>query len=132
MRHLVTAAICVAAMTLPALSASGEELSWSCRNNDLEISCNHGKCEVAEAHTAMDVHLSRDEISVCAYSGCWAGKPSAIVQTGAFLTFAGTSLPFSTNPEDLADVSVTIATKSHVATILVAGGYATPAVCEPK
>jgi len=118
-------------MALPSLSLA-DGGTWNCRNIDLEVGCDGGKCTVAPAHTPMDVHLGPAEISVCAYSGCWEGKPAAVVRSGGFVTFIATGLPFSTNPESKADIAVTVEITSGVATILVAGLYATPAICSAE
>ncbi len=128
--HELTRNILIAAtaIAVPAL-ALADGASWNCRNVDLEIGCGGGKCTVAEAHTPMDVHLGVGGISVCAYTGCWEGAPAAVVRSGGFVTFIGAALPFSTNPDSVADIAVTVDTASGVATILVAGLYATPAIC---
>lgn len=121
---------------LQQASASGTQgavtAGWRCRNNDLEIACDETACEVSDSHTAMDVTLGRDEISICAYSGCWSGRPAAITLSGPFLTYSGVGLPFSTSPEDEANISVTVETSSQVANILVAGQFANPATCHPR
>lgn len=116
-----------AALNLPATSTG-----WTCRNNDLEIGCDETGCEVSTTHTPMDITVDHQEMSVCAYSGCWSGNPAAVTSSGSFLTFTGVDLPFSTAPEDRRDIAITIETTSRVATILVAGQYANPATCQPR
>ena len=76
--------------------------------------------------------VSALEMSICAYSGCWEGTPAATLTSGSFLTFTGVALPFSTNPDSFANVSVTINSKSEVGMILVEGMFASPALCTKK
>ncbi len=121
---LLTAGSAIATVKVPAISAG-----WNCSNVDLEVSCNATECKVSKGHTPMDVHVNASEISVCAYSGCWVGAPSTVTQSGPFQTFTGLSLPFSTNPDSLANVSVTINGVSRVAMILVGGEFTNPALC---
>lgn len=104
-------------------------VDWSCRNVAVEIACNEDGCEASDDHTPMDVSVSRAAISVCAYSGCWEGRPSAWMQAGQFQIVTASALPFSTNPASVADVSVTVDTGSGVGTILISGVFAHPARC---
>jgi hypothetical protein len=134
MRSLTRLGLCAVAA---ALAVAGEVnaaavTAWHCRNADVEIGCHDGRCAVAEAHTPMDVHVDAGSLRVCAYTGCWAGAPAAVLASGPFVTFSATALAFSTAPADRADISVTVDTRSRVATILVAGRYATPATCKPE
>lgn len=110
-------------------TAAPEPSNWTCRNADIEVVCADDSCRVTDAHTPMEVTVSGSEVSVCAYSGCWEGAAATTVRSGSFLTVTGTGLPFSSDPDDRADISVTIETASRVGTILVAGRYATPATC---
>lgn len=103
---------------------------WQCRNLDAEISCTAGECVTAGDHTPMDVHLSDDEISVCAYTGCWEGQLSGVLHSGQFKTYTGLDLPFSTQPDGEADISVTIDVENSVGTLIVPGLFAHPVTCE--
>ena len=116
------------ALGFAAVASSGDD-QWNCRNIDLEISCGLDGCIVSDAHTPMDVTVSAKEIRACAYTGCWEGRPSARMQSGHFQVFTGTALPFSTNPEDTADISLTVDAVTGTGTILVAGLYAQPVQC---
>lgn len=106
--------------------------SWICRNDDLEITCGDDGCQVSESHTPMYVFVDQREMRVCAYSGCWSGSPAAMTSSGWFLVATGKDLPFSTSPDDKTDITVTIERASRVATILVAGLFANPAICQPN
>lgn len=102
---------------------------WQCRNHEFEISCNSSQCERAESHTPMDIYLSDQEISVCAYTGCWEGRADTASNMGRFLTYTGLDLPFSTQADAKVDLSVTIDTENGVGTVLVAGLFVTPLTC---
>ena len=103
---------------------------WACRNLQFEIGCSGGTCSASDDFTPMDVHVSREEMDVCAYTGCWAGRPSVAAVAGGIEVFAGQDLAFSTSPDSTADIAVSIETKSGAATILVGGTFATPATCQ--
>ncbi len=118
------------AATVPAAAFGEEGETWNCRNVDFEISCADGTCASAESHTPMDIHLSQDEVSWCAYSGCWTGAPSAVVSSGPFETYFGLALTNSAAPDDVANVTVVIDKSTNAATVAAAGQYATPATCE--
>lgn len=123
------------AFATPALAAEdSSSAGWSCRNVDFEISCDEEKCEAAEAHTPMAIDLHENRMSACAYSGCWAGVPDVVVRSGRFETHAASDLPFSTaaDADMAADVSATIDIQSGTGTILVAGLYAHPMICEAR
>lgn len=123
-----------AAMGLPA-SAGGPppvEIEWNCTNPDLEISCPQGKCEVAEEHTSLSVTARADILEVCAYSGCWSGKPAASLQSGRFQTYTGVRLLYMLDTDDGAHASLTIDTHTGTGTLLVTSYYAQPMVCKLK
>ena len=132
------AAVVQQAAAVQLAAASAEEAAaasstrWTCRNTDLEVACGEDSCAVTPSHTPMFVTVDQNEMSVCAYSGCWSGSPAATITSGSFLMVTGRNLPFSTNPDDKQDVTVTIERASRVATILVAGEFANPATCEPN
>ena len=127
-KRLTFIALLTVASTTYAATAV-ESSGWNCRNTDLEVRCSDKKCEVAANHTPMDVHVSESAMSICAYSGCWEGAPSATMTAGSFVTFTGIALPFSTGSVGVANVSVTVNTASKVAMIMVEGMFASPALC---
>ena len=126
MRILITAVLAATA-ALPAFADGNAR--WYCRNMDMEISCSDDTCQAADVHTPMVIHLSPEELSLCAYTGCWTGQPSETVSSGRLQTFVAIALPFSTSPDSFADVSVTVDTETGTATVMVAGQYAHPATC---
>ena len=124
MKH-VACLVAVTALALPVVA----EGQWVCRNYQYEISCAEETCTASGSHTPMEVHLSAEEMDVCAYTGCWNGRPVSVVHSGRFETYTGLGLPFSTRPKASADVVVTVDREREVATILVGGLYAHPATC---
>ncbi len=119
---------------LPALADGhnrGANEGWNCRNYEMEISCNGGICEAAEAHTPMDIHLTDEEISLCAYTGCWVGETDAVIRSGRFETYVGDALPFTTSPGSKTDGSITVDVETGIATVIIADVYAQPLTCVP-
>lgn len=105
--------------------------SWTCQNNEFEISCSDAGCVESEGFTPMSVSVRPDEISLCAYTGCWSGAPAAVLRSGGLETFIGDGLVWSHDPDSTAQVVVAIDPEASAATILVAGLFATPATCQP-
>lgn len=106
-------------------------MEWSCRNIDVEISCDGEGCDVAtgDDFTPMDLTLDADGgMSLCAYSGCWSGKAIKTSTAGNYFTFIGVDLPWSGTNPDSADISATLNMKTMVATVL-ASDYAHPMTC---
>lgn len=104
---------------------------WTCRNVATEISCLDGECTLAleGGFTPMELTLASDgEMSLCAYSGCWAGKGTEIITAGNYFTAIGLNLPWSGTTDGSADMSATINMKTMIATVLTAG-YAHPMTC---
>lgn len=124
--------LALAAIALPASAGGGDDgAGWNCRNLQLEISCDGETCMAAEAFTPMDIHLTDTQLSLCAYTGCWVGAPTAITQSGRFITYAGSGLVFSTQTDSITDAVVTVDTATGTATVLVADTFAHPATCSP-
>ncbi len=112
-------------LALPALAAAE---TWTCRNMELEISCAEG-CTVSEEHTPVDIFVSAEEMSICAYSGCWEGAPRLVERVGAIETYVGEDLIWSGVTEDRATIAVSVDTENSVATVLIPGLFAMPATC---
>jgi hypothetical protein len=113
----------------PIMALAEPVPSYNCRNMDFEISCSSEGCVAAEAFTPMDIHLSGEEISLCAYTMCWRGAPDVVQRAGGFVSYTGTGLVGTRDVSDLVDAVITIETASGAASVLVAGRYATPANC---
>lgn len=117
--------------TSPVTDASLSQ-GWSCRNKDVEISCDSTACLVAQGSdfTPMDLTLSKTgEISLCAYSGCWEGQAKTITAEGQFLNLIGSNLSWSGSQESAADLAITVNKTSQTATLLM-DSYAQPMTCE--
>jgi hypothetical protein len=103
--------------------------SWQCRN-DLEITCENGKCDAKteDGFTPMSVNIDdTGAMNVCAYSGCWTGS-GQVFTTQKFLTLNASNLKFSTS-DDRANISITLDRTDNVA-IIKAGSFAQPLVCQ--
>ncbi len=113
--------------SLIALStASG----WSCQNQDLEISCADGSCEVADGFTPMDVTVDQHSLNVCAYSGCWSG-PATTVSSGNALYAVGHGMTWSQDASASgATFQVALDTSTGIA-VLNGEAYAHPMLCQP-
>jgi len=110
---------------LAAALASG----WNCRNLEVEISCNNGKCKVSDGFTPLDAYFGMDQnISIGMYTGVWEGKSTSI-ETGDYLIVIGKDLIFSTSNDMKANFLVTLDKKDRIA--LIKGyGYAMPMTCK--
>lgn len=121
--------------TLIIAQADTPMSAWACSNQDVEITCDGRGCQASYAFTPMSVSLSREDISVCAYSGCWQGVPISADWAGKrFQIFTAESLPFSTAPNTVADtgadIAITIDTQTGIATLLVSELFAHPMRCQ--
>ena len=117
----------LAALFAPLVSAEG----WACRNTLIEIACDDADCAVSETHTPMHVHIDEAGISACAYSGCWEGGITSKTSTGPFVSITAQSIPFSTIPENAADIALQLDRSTGVATLIVSGLFAHPMRCAP-
>lgn len=119
-------------VSMPLATYAADDSGWHCTNVDFEISCSDGKCTQSDAHTPMSIDVTRDEISWCAYSGCWTGPAGAIVSSGPFVSFHGLALENSVDPSYIVDVAVIIDTRSKSASVMASELFTTPAICEPR
>ncbi len=116
----------------PHVTDASLSQAWSCRNKDVEISCDSAACLVAQGSdfTPMDLTLSKTgEISLCAYSGCWEGQAKTITTEGQFLSLIGSNLLWSGSQEGTADMAITLNKASQTATLLM-DSYAHPMTCD--
>lgn len=62
---------CLLALAAPTPALAQD---FHCRNTDAEINCGAGKCSVeTQSFTPMELRRTGGRLSICAYSGCWAG-----------------------------------------------------------
>ena len=102
---------------LPGVATASGTQQWNCRNTDFGIVCfDTGKCEVADSFTPMDITVSPDELSICAYSGCWEGKP-IFAQSGPHIYARSESLKWSHN-EKTAAFQLIVDTDSKLGMVL--------------
>ena len=117
----------------PAATRAAPSAQWQC-HNDVEISCEVGRCEAADrdSFTPMAVRFdAAGSMSVCAYSGCWEGT-GTVVKREPFIVLTGHDLPFSTAADSAArraDIAIVLDREDEVA-ILKAGAFAHPLRCE--
>lgn len=104
--------------------------AWRCRNQ-VEVWCAADGCAAAspDAFTPMDISARADgALSVCAYTGCWAGK-AKVARAGGRWLWAGDGFPFSSSTDaEKADVTLVIVARDGVGFVR-AGGLATPVLC---
>lgn len=83
------------AITFMLLLAAGPGFAataWHCRNADLEVTCDDGRCASNESFTPLDVTLRTDgHMEVCAYSGCFSGR-GKVLRSGRHTFFVGDRL----------------------------------------
>lgn len=126
--------LCLIGMQTP-LSAMADVTAWSCRNEDLEISCYEGRCEASEEFTPMSVYVSPTKFSLCAYTNCNEGPTTQFITMGSFQVFMSDELvsnfpDYADNPPG--EAVVTVDTEANVGVIHWAGPFQTPAICEPR
>ena len=67
--RILAATVLTAALITPAAAQD-----FSCRNEQAEIRCEAGKCDVdTENVTPMSLHRNGAELEICAGPGCWRG-----------------------------------------------------------
>ncbi len=70
--------IALVALALLAVPASAEDPNgWVCANSDVEITCHNAACSIMpdDGFTPMQTFVAAGHFEVCAYSGCWSGRP---------------------------------------------------------
>ncbi len=115
-RRTGRAALAASLISIATLAIGAEAEQWNCRNTDFEIGCSDGKCEISDSFTPMDIQVSTEEVSVCAYTGCWKGKP-VFVQDGPLLYASSRSLKWSQN-DSVAGFQVVINRHTKLGSVL--------------
>lgn len=117
----------MAALALRASKAEVPPEAWSCVNQ-IEVWCSADGCAStsAEESTPLAISASSDgRLSVCAYSGCWAGGATYAVIAGRRL-WAAKALAFTTG---LGASDATLLIETDGVGFVRAGGLATPVLC---
>ncbi len=118
-------AIVVIAILLPSIA---EADGWSCRNKDMQISCNSEKCSVAEDFTPIDVSFDeRGSLNICAYSGCWEGR-GKVLQSENHLLISGHELRWSGTTPVKGSFMIAFDKKNNIA-VINGETFAMPIVC---
>lgn len=104
--------------------------SWQCRNASAEISCDQKTCDInQDGFTPFDISTNgKNELSVCAYTGCWDGK-AKVFQSKNYLIVVSHYLQWSHNakPSPTAFI-LNIDTKSKLG-FIQGEGFAMPVHC---
>lgn len=119
------------ALALAVSSTFAMAESWTCRNQSAEISCDDQHCEVnQDGFTPFDISTNgKNELSVCAYSGCWSGKATTF-QAKPYLIVTGHQLKWSHDAKQTpAQFMLNIDTKSKVG-FIQGEGFAMPIQCK--
>lgn len=125
---MTKAIITILLFTLPATAFSS---AWRCRNNNLEIHCNSGKCQASPAgtFTPFDITFTADgDMDICAYTGCWQGR-GKVTRSGKHILISGHGLVWTGTEPDRADFIVALDTSDKVGFIKGAG-FAMPILCK--
>ncbi len=102
---------------------------WSCRNHDVEISCNKEKCEVSDSFTPLDTYFDdKGNMSIGMYTGVWEGK-GKVIKEKDYMVVIGNDLVFSTSTDRKEDILIAFDTEDKVA-VIKGVGYAMPMTCE--
>jgi hypothetical protein len=120
--------LAVVLVLLPTIALPSE---WNCRNEDTEIRCDSGKCEVIQEFTPLSINMDTEgAMTICAYSGCWKGA-GKVFQDSDHVILSGHKLKWSgTNPGS-ADFIVAIDSRDNIG-FLKGEGFAIPIVCKKK
>jgi hypothetical protein len=119
-------------LALAMMSASSFAREYTCRNEQLEITCTKGKCERADSFTPASVSIdtSTRSMSVCLYATCFDGKASQLVVNRRYVIARGDRLKANSGRGSEAGVMVIdLADKSGV---LVTMSYRSPITCEVR
>lgn len=115
----------VIAILLPLVA---EASGWSCKNNDMEISCNQGKCEVTEDFTPINVDFDEHgSLDICAFSGCWKGK-GKVLQSENHLLISGHKLKWIGTVPAKGAFMIAFDKKNNIA-VINGETFAMPVVC---
>lgn len=113
---------------LTLISTHSFSASWNCRNHDLEIRCSSNKCETSDGFTPFDISINTGgSLSICAYSGCWAGK-GKVLKTGKYILMSSAKLKWTGDNSSTADFIVAVDTSDKVG-FVKGEGFAMPTTC---
>ena len=123
----IVATFAATILAAPSVSAA----DWQCRNADVEISCEDGKCAVAPSHTPMSTTIAlTGGAEICSYSGCWkTSAPNLVIEDGyLLLTSSDFSWSGSGDVQQTTNGAISLDISKLVATVMI-GGFAHPMTC---
>jgi hypothetical protein len=123
------AAAAGAALLVPILAA-GQASAWSCRNEDVEVTCGWDGCKASESFTPMEVHVSSEGMmEICAYSGCWRGQANQRVSSNRWILLAAERMHWMGSGQSEGAFALALDRETGVA-VLNGEGFAQPMLCE--
>lgn len=104
---------------------------WNCRNQDMEISCHLGQCQVSDSFTPLDVFFNdvTGELNVGMYSGVWQGR-GMIIKDKDYLIIIAADMKLSTSGKGN-DFLIILDRNDNVA-LIKGGGFAMPMNCKVR
>ena len=115
---------------LPAALAATPAAAWSCRNEDVEVTCSWDGCKASESFTPMEVHVSSEGImEICAYSGCWRGQANQRVSSNRWILLAAERMQWMGSGGGEGAFALALDRETGIA-VLNGEGFAHPMLCE--
>jgi hypothetical protein len=109
---------------------AGAAEAWTCRNEDLEITCGADGCNASDSFTPMEVNVSSQGLmEVCAYSGCWRGQANQRVQSDRWILLAAERMQWMGSGGGEGAFGLLLDRATGVA-VLNGEGFAQPMLCE--
>ena len=116
-------------LALAGTALAGEASAWTCRNEDLEITCDADRCKSSDGFTSMSVAVDGDgTMEVCAYSGCWQGQINQNVQSNRWIIVASENMRWTGTSPDTGAFALALDRATGVA-VLNGEGFAQPMIC---
>lgn len=100
----------------------------------MEISCDSGRCKVAEAFTPVNVTVNTNgHLAISAYSGCWEGAGKTL-KSGKQMIIAASGMRWtSEQPNNMSRANFIVAIDASDQVGLIKGnGFAMPITCEQQ
>ncbi|WP_139342647.1 hypothetical protein [Methylobacterium radiotolerans] len=120
-------------LALMANGASARE--FICSNQDLEISCNKGKCEQSGkgnfTPASASVDINTRQLSICMYSMCLEGKADQLLVSREFIIARGEQLK-SNSGQGARGSGVVVIDIVEKSGVMVAMNFRNPLVCEAR
>ena len=109
---------------------AGAADAFTCRNQDLEITCDEDSCKANEGFTPMEVNVSSEGMmEICAYSGCWRGQANQRVQSNRWILLAAERMQWMGSGGGEGAFGLLLDRETGVA-VLNGEGFAQPMLCQ--